>query len=76
MKIWSSIQKAVESRVNNSIRQLTRDNELADLEHRAACGSILLESRQELLAYEQYKKDKTIPEVQPAELLVNPADKT
>jgi len=65
MKIWSSIQKAVEGRVNNSIKQLARDNELADFEHRAAIGTILLESRRELLAYDQYKKDQTIPEAEP-----------
>lgn len=62
MKCWASVQAVAESWATNKIRENKRADELAELTHRSSCGAILLESRRELLAYDEYKKYKTIPE--------------
>lgn len=62
MKCWSSIQLVAESWATNKLREGRRQDEEAELKHQATCGSILLEQRREILAYQQWKSFKTLPE--------------
>lgn len=65
MKCWSSIQMVAESWATNKLKEGKRQDEEAELQHQATCGAILLEQRREILAYQQWKQFKTLPEIQP-----------
>lgn len=65
MKCWASIQLVTESWATNKLKAGKRADEEAELQHQATCGSILLEQRREIMAYQEWKQFKVLPEPKP-----------
>lgn len=61
MKIFSSLQKACEKRVNFYASQLERAEEKEKLEHMVQVGALLLENKAEIEAYTAWRQGKSIP---------------